>query len=174
MIMRGQIRNRDRKRQIVDFRGLVYGTITPTDLDGLIDYHNESFAFFELKHRDAEMDRGQKLALIRVVDAIACAGKRSALFVASHTTDQPMNDIAADRCWVRRIYELGTWREPDQMTTLREALDVFLGFGPSVRTEEGQAAQKFDPEYLKDLYAYLARARKPVSVAADREPGEEG
>ena len=45
---RGVITNRARARQIRDFSGLQIGTITPTDLDGLIEFHDECFIFCEI------------------------------------------------------------------------------------------------------------------------------
>lgn len=131
---RGLIRHRDRRRQIVDMRGLTFGTITPTDLDALIDYHNDAFAFVELKHRGTALERGQKVALVRVVDLVAQAGKRAALFVAEHAVDNPARDIDAARCRVRAIYEARAWREPDEILTLRDGLDQFLAYGPGRAT----------------------------------------
>ena len=43
---RGVIQNRDRKKQIIDFSGLKYGKITPTDIDGLIEYKDKAMMFF--------------------------------------------------------------------------------------------------------------------------------
>jgi len=41
--VRGKIEHRDRARQIRDFSNLRYGNITPTDIDGLIEYQNKCF-----------------------------------------------------------------------------------------------------------------------------------
>lgn len=173
---RGAIRHRDRRRQLIDMRGLAFGTITPTDLDGLIDYHDEAFAFFELKLRGQKLELGQKLALVRVVDRIAASGARAALFVADHSIDDPMRDIAADRCSVRAIYELGEWRQTAAMQTLREAVDAFLGFAPVPQRprENARPAQPTlaDPEYVAAVEEF--NRRYLAMRSADREPGEEG
>lgn len=65
---RGKIENRNRARQIIDFSGLQYGKITPTDIDGLIEYHDKAILLLEFKYADAEMPRGQKVALERMCD----------------------------------------------------------------------------------------------------------
>lgn len=114
--------------------GMAYGKITPTDIDGFIDYHNQAFAFFELKLRDAQMDYGQRTALTRLVDVVTEAGKKGALFLCSHRVDNPYEDVPADRSIVRAIYQAGQWAERSGEQTLREAVDVFLGFGPHVQT----------------------------------------
>ncbi len=126
---RGQIHTPDRARQLNDFRGLQIGTITPTDLDGLIDFHGQSFAFFEIKSEGAQMPRGQELALTRVVDLIESAGKRAALFEVSHTEHDCWKSVDASRCMVRRIYYAGTWTANSAVKgmTLRAAVDRFLG-----------------------------------------------
>lgn len=134
MSERGVIRHRDRKRQIVDFSGLKYGTITPTDLDLLIDYHDEAFVYGELKHRDAKLDYGQKTALTRTVDRIRKSGARAVLFVASHCIDDPREDIPADLCTVRARYENGDWQHVDGEPTLRAVIDEFLGYGRPIQT----------------------------------------
>ena len=52
------IQNRSRARQIIDFSGIKYGNITPTDIDGGFEKQNEVFVFFEMKYGDAEMPTG--------------------------------------------------------------------------------------------------------------------
>ena len=56
------IRNRDYMRQIKDFSGLRFGKISPTDIDGFLDFGNSLFIFVEMKHGDARIPYGQKLA----------------------------------------------------------------------------------------------------------------
>ena len=65
---RGAIQFRERRKQIIDFSGLRVGNITPTDCDGLIEYHNKAYILFEIKHRDAKVPEGQLKALVRSVD----------------------------------------------------------------------------------------------------------
>jgi hypothetical protein len=133
---RGKIHDRERRQQIVSFEGLRYGNITPTDLDGLIDYKNERFAFFELKIEGVEMQRGQGLALVRVVDLIQQAGKKAALFVAWHSVFNTREDIDAANTYVHTIYTEGQMIKPISMPTLRAAVDKFLGWAPQNYSRE--------------------------------------
>lgn len=176
MIERGVIRYRNRKRQIVDFRGMKFGTITPTDLDMLIDYHNDRFVFGELKHRDTAVEYGQKTAVVRLVDLIEIAGKRAVFFVATHHIDNPAKDIPADRCLVRASYERGIWQEATTIVTLREATDMFLGFcAPEYAISAPKRLESSISEpyagYHADVAAWLKRAKTAPTA---REPGEEG
>lgn len=60
--MMGQIENRARKQQILDFSGLVFGKITPTDIDGMIEYHGKAFVYYEFKYLNADTKYGQRTA----------------------------------------------------------------------------------------------------------------
>jgi hypothetical protein len=46
---RGVIRDVKYASEWRDYSGLCYGTITPTDLDGLIDFRNRLFILIEIK-----------------------------------------------------------------------------------------------------------------------------
>jgi uncharacterized protein YbjQ (UPF0145 family) len=89
MSERGVINNRSRGEQIRDFSGLLIpGTkITPTDIDMFIEYHNKLFIFAETKYGDADIPRGQKLALERLCDAAQRSGKESIAFITRHTAE---------------------------------------------------------------------------------------
>ena len=48
MFERGVIHNRERGAQIRDYSGLRFGNITPTDIDGFMDFGGRVFVVFEL------------------------------------------------------------------------------------------------------------------------------
>lgn len=108
---RGVILNRERKKQIISFENIRYGNITPTDLDGLIEYKNKAFIFMEFKLRDAKLPKGQRLALERMVDACEKSGKDSVAFVCEHEVDNPKQDIDASEAKVREMYWNGRRRK---------------------------------------------------------------
>lgn len=86
---RGVVTNPARAGQIRDFSDLLIGsTITPTDLDALIEYHNERFVFAETKLEGVPVLvlGGQLLALGRLCDACERGGKPSILFITNHNT----------------------------------------------------------------------------------------
>ena len=62
----GIFRNREYAKQLKSFSGLRFGKITPTDIDGFLDFGNNVYVFIETKHGDAPLPYGQKLALERL------------------------------------------------------------------------------------------------------------
>ena len=122
---RGRIQNRERAKQIIDFSGMRFGNITPTDLDGLIEKGNKAFVFYEYKLPDAEMPSGQKLALMRIVDGLSEAGKYAVLFLCRHKEYNPEADVKAYKAVVEAIYWKSQWRKGSNLT-VRELTDKFL------------------------------------------------
>lgn len=107
---RGVIQFRERRKQILDCSKLRYGNITPTDCDGLIEYHDKAYVLFEIKYRNAKVPAGQLLALTRSVEDFRRAGKSALLVIAEHDVDDPAQDIDAAECTVREYYWHGQWR----------------------------------------------------------------
>lgn len=99
---RGQIVFRDRARQIRDFSGLLFNTITPTDIDGLIEYHDKAYILIELKYGDSPISEGQKLALERLTDDLRKVGKLTLCIIARHDNADPKDDIDVAQCIVSR------------------------------------------------------------------------
>jgi hypothetical protein len=131
---RGVIKHRDFATQIRDFRHLRYGKITPTDIDGLIDFGNKVFVIMETKHEGALIPFGQRLAIERLADIIDIAGKHSLALIASHNTD---GDIDFSQCLVSEFRFKGKWGKPNNPTTIKKAIDGFL--------------KKHAPEYLVQI-----------------------
>ena len=125
---RGSIQFRERRKQIIDFSGLRYGNITPTDCDGFIEYQNKAYVLFEIKYRDAKVPHGQSLALTRSVDDYVSAGKKALLIIAQHEVDDPNQDINAAKCSVRDFYFKGKWHKPKDSITLKDAIDKFITY----------------------------------------------
>ena len=93
IIERGVIKNRDRARQLRDYSGMLFGKITPTDIDGMIEYHNKGYVVIELKLADTPLDFGQRLALARLTDDINKAQKKTLCIIANHDIHDPSKDI---------------------------------------------------------------------------------
>lgn len=124
---RGAIQLRDRARQIIDFRGLKYGSITPTDLDGLIEYKDKAFVLLEMKYGSAKMPYGQELALRRIVDGLQHSGKETLLLLCSHQIKNWEQDIIAACTPVASSYYHQNWR-PGDGRTAKQYIDAFLHF----------------------------------------------
>lgn len=110
---RGKIQFRDRARQIVDFSGMRYGKITPTDIDGLIEYHSiGAYALFEFKLEGCDIPLGQMRALTEIVDDLNKVGKLACLFICEHNAENPEQDIVAAEAKVKAIYYKGRKIQP--------------------------------------------------------------
>ena len=89
-----------RMKQLVSFTGMTIenkGNCYPTDIDGLIEYHDKGYVFFEVKHRNAAMPYGQRLALQRMVEDASRIGKTSIAIVCEHTVDNPLIPVTVAR-----------------------------------------------------------------------------
>ena len=122
---RGVINNRERAKQIRDFSGLQYANkITPTDIDGMIEFGDKAFVFMELKFGNKDLPYGQRLALERLTDNMENAGKFSIAIIATHNADVYF-DIDVAECYVteRRINK--QWKIAHH-ETVKEMIDKFL------------------------------------------------
>ena len=123
---RGKIQNRQYAKQLVDFSGVRYGNITPTDIDGLIEYKDKCFVIYEFKHKNAELPYGQRLALERLANAVSKSGKEVVVFICSHDSDSASSDIyAADTRVVETFYD-GKWQHRNGTKTAKESTDSFF------------------------------------------------
>ena len=86
--MKSKILNPKRMKQLIDFKGLELDNgIYPTDIDGLIEYHDSEYILLEVKHKDARVPYGQRLAIQRMVDDFTKAGKKAVAIVCEHKVD---------------------------------------------------------------------------------------
>ena len=126
-----RILNPKRMKQLIDFEGLeLDGGIYPTDIDGLIEYHDSEYIIIEVKHGNAEVPYGQKLALRRMVDDFTKVGKRAVAIVCEHTVNDANQPVVAAECRVREIYygEERRWRNTDHVMNVRQVIDEFREF----------------------------------------------
>ena len=125
---RGEINNRDRAMQINDFRGLRYGTITPTDIDGFLDLNDNVFVFIELKYGDAELPYGQRLALERLCDAAWNGGKESYLLIGRHDVSDCATDVDVATAMLVELRRRGerVVLTNEQRTTIASAISAII------------------------------------------------
>ena len=123
-----RIKNPYYARQLIDFQGLgLDGGIYPTDLDALIEYHDEEYILVEVKYKQKPVPYSQRLAIQRMVDDFTKAGKRAIALVAEHYDSDPRKPVIAANCRVRELYygEECRWRAPTHELTVRQAVDDF-------------------------------------------------
>lgn len=123
---RGIITSPNRARQIRDFSGLLFGTITPTDIDGLIEYHGKAYIIIETKLSGAQRRDGQRLALERLTDDLQRAHRPSLCIIAVHNTEDASQSIdVANAITIEYRYKK-RWHRPKKMYTVRETIETFL------------------------------------------------
>jgi len=133
--MRGAIRNREASNAVKDYTRLRWKSITPTDIDGLIDFKNKLFVIIELKRVGEKLEGGQRLALERLADSITQARKPCYLIVAQYDTD---GDIQADTCLVSEMRHNKRWRQSKENVTLKCLIDRILSVHAPEYLENGQ------------------------------------
>ena len=118
---RGIIQNRKYAKQINNFSGLRVKNITPTDIDGFIDFGNKKFVFIEMKYRGAKLPYGQRLALERLIDS---CNKDAVLIIAQHDTES--GDIDVANSIVREYRYKKKWTTQFKVITVYDAVLKFL------------------------------------------------
>lgn len=133
---RGKIKYRERARQIKDFSDLKWNKITPTDIDGFVEFGNKVFIFIEFKCFGVELPLGQRLAIERLVDLISSTGKPCIGIVAEHNT--PIEeDINCGEAIVKEIRKDSQWINKEGIN-LKNVINIFL--------------EEYAPEYLTKEY----------------------
>lgn len=153
MAERGVIRNLAYTRQRADFRGLRFGTITPTDIDGLIEFEGRCCIFMETKHGDTDLPRGQRLALERNCDRWGENGIVLVMRNATTGNAGPTYNIAS--LPVVEYRYAGAWRAADGSQNCRQAIEGFA------TKRLGRPICANEPEHQP--------ARAPVAVAPGNE-----
>lgn len=123
--MRGEIQCKERARQIRDFTGLRFGTITPTDIDGFIEFRDRLFVWIEAKLEGEALPAGQRLALERNCDAVQESGRMAVVLVVEHDT-AATEDIDFASCIVREYRLNGEWHTPIRLIRCRQAIEILL------------------------------------------------
>jgi len=121
--VRGKIRNQEHARTLRDYSGMAWGRITPTDIDGFVEFGDRIFVLIESKYGNAPLSVGQRLALERLADAIGRT-RHCLLVVCTHST-QTNEEIPMHTCIVTQYRSGGIWRTPKSQTTLKEIVDQF-------------------------------------------------
>lgn len=126
---RGVIQNRARKQQIADMSGLRYEKITPTDLDGFMDFGNRLFVFIEGKFIATPVLFGQQLAIDRLCDATNNPPQRYSFAIIADHYHPCDEDIDFANMTVRTIRQNGKWNAPLQKAlTVRTAIDRMVAY----------------------------------------------
>lgn len=125
-LKRGEIHSRERAKQLRDFSGLLYGKITATDIDGLIEYHDKGYIFIETKLLGTSVGFGQQLALQRLADDLTEGRKPTICIIADHEVNDPSQDIDVANTRVREYRWQKQWHTPKTISTTKSLVDFFI------------------------------------------------
>ena len=129
--MDSRINDKVKMQQLIDFQGCTLGEgIYPTDIDAIIEYRNSEYIIIESKFRDSPIPKGQRIALMRMVDDFTTAGKKAVLLVVTHHVKDPNEVIDLASCRVREIYYgcEKKWRKPERQITTHDAIELVHQF----------------------------------------------
>jgi hypothetical protein len=123
---RDELKFKGRARQINSFLGLIRRrNITPTDIDGIIDYNGKAFIILEGKYGDAELPKGQKMALENLANAILESKKKVVVIIFRHNVHDINNDIIVSQQLVSDIYFKRKWDKITVEKTVLEVIEMF-------------------------------------------------
>jgi hypothetical protein len=124
-VERGAIQNRERYSQGRDFSGMRFpNDITPSDMDGVLEFSDKLFIFMEFKYDNTPISYGQKLMLKRLADTVCAAGKVGISIICEH--QQKANaDILCHQAVVREYRYLLEWRKPKKRVTIYDMINFF-------------------------------------------------
>ena len=115
-------KNRARAAQLIDFQGLAWGKLRPTDIDLSLDWGGKTFVFVEVKGINQALTIGQRIHLEGLVNAIKAGGKTAWAIVAKHST-RATEDIMAADCIVYSMYDGNSWDDMYTNPTLSDTMN---------------------------------------------------
>lgn len=137
----GEIQYRERAQQLIDFRNMRWNNnITPTDIDGFVDFYGRHFVFIEYKLVGKDLPFGQRLAYEHVAQAVFAANRDVVVFVCEHDTSIG-DDILAHKATVREMYHKNMWQLTTAGWNIKDAIDSFHDY--CVKNWENNQNQPF-------------------------------
>lgn len=121
---RGKINNKERSLQVKDYSGLKYGAVTPSDIDGFVEFKGKLIILWELKLGDTKIPNGQRWGLERMCDAMEKGGIPSYLLVCRHNVSDTSKDIDVSKSIVDEVRCNGRWRPSPLDMNMREMIDL--------------------------------------------------
>jgi len=109
----------ERFNQKVDFTGLRFGKMMPTDGDAIFEMHGSSILFYEFKADGADVPIGQERTFRTIVDWLNNAEVHACFIVCDHHANKDQN-INGGLATVRCAYHDGEWHPATERITARE------------------------------------------------------
>ena len=114
--------NRKRAAQLIDFAGLQWGKLRPTDIDLSLDWGGKTWVFVEVKGIRQGLTVGQRIHLQGLVKGLRAGGLTAYAILAKHDT-KATEDIQAKDCIVYSIFDGHMWDEVCHNMPLDEVMN---------------------------------------------------
>lgn len=130
------IQNEKRARQLILFDGMNIQKRGFTDFDAVMEWRNQAWLVFEVKHGDKEVPTGQRIALERFVGDVQKAGKHAVAAIVEHYESDPNNNVYLKHCIAREIFVTGElhWRPPSKPLTARRLMLEYIDYIESAQS----------------------------------------
>ncbi len=121
---RGSIKYIDRYKQLISYEGMERRRkITPTDIDGFIDYSGKVFVYLECKLEGKGMDYGQRFAFENIINSHNKAGNLAIAILFVHNCKPDEIIIAKDKQAIG-FYTGKGWKNIE--SEVKTVLDVII------------------------------------------------
>tara|TARA_R110000824_G_C15188304_1_gene674474 strand:- start:1010 stop:1408 length:399 start_codon:yes stop_codon:yes gene_type:complete len=120
--MSSLIRNSNQTKQGIDFTGIEYGKIHPTDIDAVLEFDNEALILMEVKKKGNKIPTGQRLVLERIANSWHT--NKSVVLYVTHSFKNDNKDIPLSECNVDRVYINKEWKSLNKTISLSDTLSV--------------------------------------------------
>lgn len=151
---RGAIHCPERYKQLIDYSGLQFERkITPTDIDGFLEFGGDEYIYLEYKLKGKDLPYGQRLAFTRKFECLTRGGGQVLGVIAEHEIP-PTVQIPAHLCSVKETWiSPRGWRSPNNQITV---LDCIVRWRKYWRDKAKIIQPNFPPE-LQDLPLFQIR-----------------
>ena len=120
--MSSLIRNSNQTKQGIDFTGIEYGKIHPTDIDAVLEFDNEALILMEVKKKGNKIPTGQRLVLERIANSWHT--NKSVVLYVTHSFKNDNKDIPLSECNVDSVYINKEWKILSKTISLSDTLSV--------------------------------------------------
>lgn len=118
----GMIRNSNMVKQAIDFKGVEFGKVHPTDIDCVLEFDGKHLILIEVKKAGNNIPMGQKNVLERIANNWR---GNSIVLKVEHECDEH-RDIPIQQCLLTLYYYKGKWHKPKKNKILTEVIHDLL------------------------------------------------
>lgn len=118
----------ERAKQLISFKSVAFGKdnhLGATDCDGLIEYKDKAYIFFEVKHGDTKCHTGQRIAFERLCKDLAKTGKQVLWILCKHDTPVAQ-EIILGECIVTQYFYEGRYYSPPNGMKVKDCMKRFI------------------------------------------------